>query len=85
MIDSNKKQKRNKFSDEFDSPEKSLHNLVSLLLTQQRGQAKRNTATFAAVKGKDLSSTEFSSWQDPLFNNETTDKCGRLVRVVRLS
>ena len=41
----------------FDSDEKSVHNLVSLLL-------KRSTKC---------------SKQYPLFNNETTDKCGRLV------
>ena len=48
----------------FDSVKKSLHNLVSLLLTQWQTRSESDAMQYM---------------QCLLFNNETTDKCGRLV------
>jgi hypothetical protein len=62
----------------FDSPKKSLHNLVSLLLTQQKrkpngesaGETRRQIARRCGGVGRTA---------ELLFKNETTDKCGRLM------
>ena len=57
---------------QFDSVEKVLHNLVSLLL-KQNAKAK--------CSGKQVSSnrsTEYAVLSTLFFKNLTTDKCGRL-------
>jgi len=63
--------RRKKFRNEFDNFEKLLHNLVSLLLKQQRGESSEANQ----IK------RQASSLAVPFFNNETTDKCGRLMRI----
>ncbi|WP_129152485.1 hypothetical protein, partial [Achromobacter aloeverae] len=63
-----------KFRNEFDNFKKLLHNLVSLLLTRRRNE---NGVASQANSERQLAV--------PLFNNETTDKCGRLMRIARPS
>jgi hypothetical protein len=70
---------------QLDKPKELLHNLVSLLLTQQTQQAgkavsSRSNAVQAVpdLKQYRCGGLESGSPVTTLFNNLTADKCGRL-------